>query len=67
MKILYFLSDYVFRFKYENHVFENDGKTVWDIGIYEDASEKALKEFFIMGFICASILCIIAGMILWLA
>lgn len=67
MKLLYLLADHVFRFKYLNSVSEDEkGNLVWDIGVHEEQSEKARKDFFIMGFVCATILCIIAGVALWM-
>lgn len=67
MKILYFLSEKVFRFKYRDSVSINEnGNTVWDIGIHEDENEKAYFDFFFMGFVIGSIITTLAAGMLWL-
>lgn len=47
MKVLFFLADRVFRFRYRDP--SGGGGITWDIGIYEEESNKMLRDFFFMG------------------
>ena len=68
MKILYFLADRVFRFRYRDPM-TNDGNDgglpTWDLGIYEDEMEKMRLDLFFMGFVIGAILDAIVTGILW--
>lgn len=68
MKILYFLSEHVFRFRYRNSCTVNEqGNTVWDIGIHEEENEKMMRDFFLMGASTGLAICVvIGGAICWL-
>lgn len=64
MKILYFLADHVFRFRYRD---PNTGPTTWDIGIYEEEQDKTLRDFFLMGVSITLIVCVVVGgVICWI-
>lgn len=66
MKILYFLSEHVFRFRYRNSCTVNErGNTVWDIGIHEEENEKMMRDFFFMGAVIGAIIVAIMAGILW--
>ena len=66
MKILYFLAEHVFRFRYRNSCTVNEqGNTVWDIGIHEEENEKMMRDFFFMGAVIGAIIVAIMAGILW--
>lgn len=66
MNLLYFLSEHVFRFRYRNSCTVNEqGNTVWDIGIYEEENEKMVRDFFFMGIVIGAIIVAIMAGILW--
>ena len=67
MKLLYFLSEHIFRFRYRNSCTVNErGNTVWDIGIHEEENEKMIRDFFLMGLVIGGIISAIAIGILWI-
>lgn len=67
MKILWFLADHIFRFRYRNPFPETeDGTVIWELDIYHEESDKMLIDFFFMGFVIGAIVTAMAAGIVWL-
>lgn len=68
MRILYFLADNVFRFRYRDPSSrdEENDTFVWDIGVYEEEVDKVHRDFFVMGLTLGVVVAALLAGLLWL-
>lgn len=67
MRLLEFLADHVFRFRYRDPVGKNDaGLITLDMGIAEEEQTRMLVHFFVMGVVVGIVVTAIVGGAAWL-
>lgn len=67
MRLLEFLADHVFRFRYRDPVGKNDaGLITLDMGIAEEEQTRMLVHFFVMGVVVGVIAIALVGGTAWL-
>lgn len=67
MKLIWFLADHVFRFRYRDPFpVDENGVQLWELDTYEEESDKMLVDFFFMGFVIGAIITSMAAGIIWI-
>jgi hypothetical protein len=62
-KIIMFLSEKVFRFRYQD---PHTDTNVWDVGIYEDNIDKMFRDVFIIGISVGVVITALCVVVWWL-
>jgi hypothetical protein len=62
-KIIMFLSEKVFRFRYQD---PHTDTNVWDVGIYEDNMDKMLRDVFVIGASVGGVVVALCAAVWWM-